>query len=366
MQSSLSVLSPITAAIQRPLMRDRFTILRKVGSGGFSTTYLAQDTTAAPPMPCIIKQLKYPNPKASGKAGNTTNPSKTNQARLLAERIQRRFRREAYTMARLGAHRQLPRLLDHFTEAGQFYLVQEYIPGQTLSQELQASGPKREAEIKQFLRDIIPALRYIHRQNILHLDLKPANIIRRRDRSASQSTLVLIDFGAVRRYSPENYWDTADRCTGTPGFCPTEQFEGKPTYASDIYALGATCLHMLTGLSPLALATAPKGQNLCWQEDVRATPGFTHILTKMLNPDPARRFQSIEELDRALKLESYYNDLERCLTTKPLSDEIAAKPKVCLLNSVDKGVNKSQAHPQADAIRQWQQRRRQFKAFMPR
>jgi serine/threonine protein kinase len=336
------------------LFKDRFEILRRLGRGGFSTAYLAQDITSAQPLPCVIKQIKYK--KTASAQLNQAGSAKT---ALELERNQRRFQREARTMARLGRHAQLPCLLDHFADGDQFYLVQEYVPGLTLSQELRQHGPQNEIQVKQFLREMIAIVRYIHRQRLLHLDIKPANIIRR----SSDQKLVLIDFGAVRRYPNEGI--DAGRCAGTIGFAPAEQLAGEPTPASDIYALGVTCLYLLTDISPLDLATSPKGQNLRWQESVRVSPHFTRVLEKMLAPDLAHRFQTIEDLSRAMDLEAHYDDLKSCLTSEPFADEVFAKPMACRLENYVDISSHSHAQRQAGAIRRWQQRRRQFQSFTP-
>ncbi|MFK8186500.1 MAG: protein kinase [Phormidesmis sp.] len=339
--------------------KNRFEILRRLGRGGFGTTYLATDLSASHQsggLPCVIKQLKYKIQSAQTLA---TSP----RASFIQERIQRRFQRETRMMARLGRHSQMPCLLDHFIEDEQFYLVQEHIPGETISQEIARNGIKTETEVKQFLSEMLPILRYIHRQNLLHLDIKPSNIIRR----SSDDTLVLIDFGAVRTYPDNSLSKVTERGSGTIGFAPSEQLSGKPTPASDIYALGVTCLYLLTKISPLDLAISPQGQNLRWQESIQASfqqvsPYFTQLLSKMLNPNHTRRFQSIDELERAMKLETHYDTLQDCLNTAPLMDK--KQPSACALpmpTEESHGVQR-----QAASIRQWKQRRREFKAFVPR
>jgi len=355
------------------LLKNRFEIIRRLGKGGFGTTYLAQDISAQgisaqgisalQPLPCVIKQLKYKlqSPENSLNPMGQVVPTQA-QIALLEERLKRRFQREARMMARLGRHTQLPCLLDHFAEDGQFYLVQEHVPGHTLSREISLSGPQSEQQVKQFLREMIPIIGYIHRQNLLHLDIKPSNVMRR----SSDQKLVLIDFGAVRRYPNDGLYGERDRATGTLGFAPAEQLAGKPTYASDIYALGVTCLYMLTKISPLDLATSAQGQNLHWQGSVRISDHFTRILTKMLHPEAARRFQDTLELERAMNLENHYQDLKDCLTTEPLMDKTFAQPKSCQIDNNRSEVAESHAQQQAASIRRWQQRRRQFKTFMPK
>ncbi|MGB3299637.1 MAG: serine/threonine-protein kinase [Phormidesmis sp.] len=372
------------------LFRNRFAVIRRLGKGGFSTTYLAQDVSTTPPLPCVIKRLKYKlQPDHSTPSALNQPLLSRSKAALAAERIQRRFQQETHAMARLGRHSQIPRLLEHFTDDGQFYLVQEHILGHTLSQEISRSGPQNkqqneqqsEQQVKQFLREMIPIIRYIHRQNLLHLDIKPANIMRRQ----ADQKLVLIDFGAVRRYSAEVSPETlsnnpfgslskkAGRGCGTIGFSPSEQLAGRPTFASDIYALGVTCLCLLTQISPLALATSWQGQNLRWQESVDVSDHFARVLSKMLYFEADRRFQNTHELERAMNLENHYPDLKTCLTTEALTDQTFSGPfsdpfsgpAACQIAHHNKVDNQSQAQRQADSIRRWQQRRRQFKSFAP-
>jgi len=340
-----------TAKTSTPLFRNQFQILKRLARGGFSTTYLATDLLSGPqPTPCVIKHLRY-------KPSSTLN-SKT----LQAEHNQRRFQKEARILACLGQHSQIPALLDHFTEDGQFYLIQEHIPGLTLQQEIAHNGIQTESQVKTFLRDIIPILRHVHHHNLLHLDLKPANIIRR----STDQKLVLIDFGAVRRYHPTA--TQPQRSTGTTGFAPSEQLAGKPTPASDLYSLGVTCLLLLTGYAPLDFATSAHGQNLRWQESIQVSPHLTHILHRLLTPQAEHRFQNLDDLDRALSMESHYDELKVCLTHEPCSGDTFKAPAACRIELTETTAQSGESHAsrQARSIRRWQQRRRQFQAFTPK
>lgn len=224
------------------LFRDRYRILKVLGRGGFGVTFLAQDV-ALPASPlCVIKQL---SPKVR-------NP-------LSLERAKVRFRREARILSQLGSHSQIPMLLDYFTIKGEFFLVQEFVQGDTLAKEVRRSGTLGELQVKRFLQEILPVIHYIHHHRVIHRDIKPPNIIRCRE----HQRLVLIDFGAVREClagaDETGYRAPTTQFVGTLGFAPPEQLALRPTFASDIYALGVTCLYLLTGHSPVEFEEAEAG-----------------------------------------------------------------------------------------------------------
>jgi serine/threonine-protein kinase len=238
--------NPMHAAVceacgSKLLLRDRYRVEKSLGQGGFGATFLAKDESLPGEPCCVIKQLR---PATAG-------------AHLLPM-ARELFEREARTLGKIGNHPQVPSLRDYFEDNEQFYLVQEYISGSTLQQEVKRSGPFSEAGVKQFLSEILPLLQYIHSQQVIHRDIKPANLIRReQDRK-----LVLIDFGAVKnQVSPaaNNSDQTAltNFAIGTPGFAPPEQMALRPVYASDIYAVGVTCIYLLTGKSPKDLDYNP-------------------------------------------------------------------------------------------------------------
>lgn len=285
------------------LLRDRYRVLRALGQGGFGATFLAQDESLPGDPSCVIKQLR---PAA---AGAHIMP----MAREL-------FEREATTLGRIGNHPQVPRLLDFFEENQQFYLVQEYISGSTLQQEVKRSGPLSEAGVKQFLSEILPLLQYIHSNQVIHRDIKPANLIRReQDRK-----LVLIDFGAVKtQVKAPSALNSSDQTAltnfaiGTPGYAPPEQMALRPVYASDIYALGVTCIYLLTGKSPKDLDYNPSTGEMVWQKYVQVSKPFAEVLKKMLEASVRHRYQSATDILRALDLEPYLDSLAQGLATQP-------------------------------------------------
>jgi serine/threonine protein kinase, bacterial len=294
------------------LLRDRYRVLQTLGHGGFGATYLAKDESLPGSPHCVIKQLR---PAAS-------SPHVLQMAREL-------FKREAKTLGRIGNHPQVPRLLDYFEANQEFYLVQEYISGSTLQQEVKRSGPFSEAGVKQFLSEVLPMLQYIHSQQVIHRDIKPANLIRR----SQDKKLVLIDFGAVKdqvnptRAGASEQTALTAYAIGTPGYAPPEQMAMRPVYASDIYALGVTCIYLLTGKSPKDLDYDPSTGEMLWREKVHISDHFADVLRKMLEVSVRHRYQSSNEVLRALDLEPYLDSLAQGMVTKPSRPLYQSEPE---------------------------------------
>ncbi|MBE9177624.1 pentapeptide repeat-containing protein [Oculatella sp. LEGE 06141] len=283
------------------LLRDRYRVFQSLGHGGFGATFLAKDE-ALPGSPyCVIKQLRPAAP----------SPHVLQMAREL-------FKREAKTLGKIGNHPQVPRLLDYFEANQEFYLVQEYISGSTLQQEVKRSGPFSETGVKQFLSELLPMLQYIHSQQVIHRDIKPANLIRR----TQDKKLVLIDFGAVKdQVNPERAGATEQTALtayaiGTPGYAPPEQMAMRPVYASDLYALGVTCIYLLTGKSPKDLDYDPSTGEMIWQDYVQVSDHFAAVLRKMLEVSVRHRYQNAGEVLRALDLEPYLDSLAQSMVTQ--------------------------------------------------
>lgn len=288
----------------RELFRDRYEIIRILGRGGFGITFLARNAVLPGKPLCVIKQLC---PKASS-------------AKSL-KKASERFEKEAKTLGQLGSHSQIPMLLDYFEGNGEFYLVQEYVRGSTLAREVRRNGRKGEAAVKQFLQELLPVLKYLHRNHVIHRDIKPQNLLRCED----DQRFVLIDFGAVKEKLAEacddaSYKNMSTNFIGTMGFAPPEQFSLCPVYASDIYALGVTCLYLLTGKGPLEFEHDRNTGEICWQKEVNVSDGFARILSKMVKISLEERFKTADEVIRALNLEGYIPTLTNCLTTQPLKN----------------------------------------------
>jgi serine/threonine-protein kinase len=291
---------------QPQLFRDRYEVLRMIGRGGFGVTFLARDASLPGHPLCVIKQLC---PKVS-------DP-------MALEKARKRFEREAKILAKLGSHSQIPMLLDYFVAEGEFYLVQEYIRGSTLARLVRRAGCVSERTIRRFLREMLPLLQYIHRNGVIHRDIKPQNIIRCQD----DGRLVLIDFGAVKEELAQAGDSTMKSPTthfiGTVGFAPPEQFSLRPVFGSDIYSLGVTCLYLLTGKAPLDFDSDRQTGDLLWQDSVELSESFARILEKMLRIPLSERYHTADEVLRDLDLESPHDNLSQCLATqRPPQDTV--------------------------------------------
>jgi serine/threonine-protein kinase len=222
--------------------------------------------------------------------------------------------REAKTLGRIGTHPQIPALLDYFLLDGDFYLVQEFVSGQTLEQEVQEKGIFSEASVKQFLSEMLPILEYLQRQKVIHRDIKPSNILRR----SQDKRLVLIDFGAVKDEVQPVFVGAGNTALtsfsiGTPGYAPPEQLALRPVFSSDIYALGATCLYLMTGQKPRDLGFNTETGELLWRKHIQVSEEFARVLGRMLELAVRNRFRTANEVLRAMAMESYTESLSQGL-----------------------------------------------------
>ncbi|MEH2023827.1 tetratricopeptide repeat protein, partial [Nostoc sp.] len=268
------------------VFRNRYCPIKSLTSGGFGKTYLAEDIDKLNE-PCLIKQFA---PQVQGTAS-------LNKATEL-------FEQEARRLQQLGKHPQIPTLLAYFNEDNRLYLVQEFIDGQNLLAELQQQGIFNEQKVRELLLDLLDILKTVHQQKVIHRDIKPENIIRRGD-----GKLVLIDFGASKQLTA-TVMTQVGTAIGSFGYAPLEQMQGGEAYpASDLYSIGATCFHLLSGIPPWDLW---KRQGYGWvstwrkhlQQPVSQNLGL--MLDKLLQEEHQQRYQSAEEVLKALNSQSVY------------------------------------------------------------
>jgi eukaryotic-like serine/threonine-protein kinase len=241
----------------------RYQIVKRLGKGGFAHTYLAKNLTAPDTPHCVVKQLR---PKVD-------HPS-----------VLQLFRLEATILDRFK-HSQIPKCLECFEHEGEHFLVQDFIAGDDLSKEFTIGHHWHETKIIDFLREILGVLDYIHQEQVIHCDIKPANIVRRWE----SGKLCLIDFGAVLDVG--NRSTHPDVTIGTPGYQAPEQAKGEATFSSDIYGLGMTAIQFITGQYPLYI---PRNENreLLWQDLRKISDRLAIIIDRTIEFDVANRYQS--------------------------------------------------------------------------
>jgi tetratricopeptide (TPR) repeat protein/tRNA A-37 threonylcarbamoyl transferase component Bud32 len=266
------------------ILGSRYRILHHLGGGGFGQTYLAEDRHLPGNPQCVVKRLQP----------RTTDAIALDSARRL-------FDAEATALYELGTHDQIPRLLAHFEENTQFYLVQEYIEGTLLTEEVCPGQQLSEAAVVELLQDILGTLRIVHDHQVIHRDIKPSNLIRRH----RDGKVVVIDFGSVKQVSSQPIeMDGQVSITvaiGSLGYMPNEQLAGQPTLSSDIYAVGMLALQALTGLDPRRMPKDARTSELVWRDLVAVQPVLADVIDKMVRYDYRQRYWSAEDAYKALQ-----------------------------------------------------------------
>ncbi|NEQ37326.1 MAG: protein kinase [Okeania sp. SIO3I5] len=265
------------------ILDGRYQIIKIIESGEFGHTYIAQDIRRPGEAQCFVKHLQ-PN---------------TYDQRFL-EIIRRRFEQEAKTLEKLSEHNQIPKLLAYFEENQEFYLVQSFIPGQSLDNEILPGKALSEIQVIRILIEVLEILEFVHGNNVIHRDIKPTNLIRRK----SDHKLVLIDFGAVKEINIAQQNKTAR--IGTMEYMPIEQFEYNPQFNSDIYALGMMGIQGITGLPSSELSKLKDNENgnkreIFWRDKTNCSTALADILDKMVRYDYHERYQSTGEVIADLK-----------------------------------------------------------------
>jgi serine/threonine protein kinase len=300
------------------LLKDRYRTIQPLGQGGFGKTFLAVDEDKPSHPRCVIKQFF---PQAQG----------TNTVQKAAEL----FTQEAMRLDELGKHPQIPELLAYFSQDNQQYLVQEFIDGQDLAQELVSRGTFDEGQIRLLLNGLLPVLQFVHQHQVIHRDIKPENIIRRtflHQEKVQRGQLVLVDFGASKVATGTALARTGT-AIGSAGYAAPEQSFGRAVFASDIYGLGVTCIHLLTGMHPFDLFNAHEG-NWVWRNALRSpvTQALSCILDKMIETAINKRYQSASEILQDLgsqTSQSVINKPQSSVTStsiNPQPQAIAKKP----------------------------------------
>jgi len=270
-------------------LKERYRALRLIGRRGFGRTFLAIDEDKPSHSRCVVKQFYPPEPKNSG-----------------VQKAEELFRQEAVRLEELGKHPQIPELLAYLQQENYQYIVQEYINGQHLAAESKIQKrPHSETQIWHLLKSLLPVLHYIHQHRVIHRDIKPENIIRWRTlppfSSSTIEDLVLVDFGAAK-HATVTALAKPGTVIGSAGYTAPEQAAGKAVFASDIFSLGVTCLHLLTQVDPFDLYSHKEGV-WCWQSRLQGNTVSTdlaHILNKMVALTIQDRFKSANSVIKTL------------------------------------------------------------------
>lgn len=244
----------------------KYEILKEIGRGGMSVVYLAMDKHLNKQW--AVKEIRK---KGSGKNDEIVVNS------LLAE---------ANMMKRLD-HPSLPRIVDIIDNGITIFVVMDYIEGESLDKILNEYGAQSEEMVITWAKQLCDALSYLHSQKppIIYRDMKPANVMLK-----PEGNIKIIDFGIAREYKEQNLADTT--VLGTKGYAPPEQYSGQTDPRSDIFALGMTMHHLLTGVDPRnGEAYAPVRQ---WNPEL--SEGIEAIIDKCVQPAAENRYQSCADL----------------------------------------------------------------------
>ena len=285
------------------VLHARYQLQQQLGNNAGRQTWLAADIGTSRAQLVIVKLLAF-NPQMQW-----------DEFRL--------FEREAQVLKQLN-HGRIPRYRDYFSidkEIGDglcwFGLVQQYIPGASLRQLLNYGKRFTETEVIKLATDVLEILTYLHNLNppVLHRDIKPSNLI-----LGADGQIYLVDFGAVQDSAALE--GATFTIVGTTGYAPLEQFWGKAVPASDLYALGATLIHLLTGTAPAELPQ--RDLRIQFRDRISLSANFTRWVEVLTAPDVEQRFTKASEALDALRSNSYPK-ISILPISKPLGSKVQLK-----------------------------------------
>ena len=262
------------------LIQECYQPIKELGVGAFGKTFLAVNTGNPSQPECVIKQFIF----TSG------NPNLVQKAKEL-------FYQEAQQLKKLGKHDQIPELYTYHEQENRLYLIQEFVNGKNLLEELSQDGVFSAAKVQQVLMDLLPVLKFIHGHQVIHRDIKPENIMRRH----SDQKLILIDFGAVKQATATSLQRTGT-IIGSPAYQAPEQGMGKAIFSSDLYSLGVSCLQLLTNMEPFDLYDAHAGE-FVWRNYLlyqKVPDSLGKVLDQMTQGGVKDRYKSAQEVWQAL------------------------------------------------------------------
>ncbi|MEG3848573.1 protein kinase [Microcoleus sp. herbarium19] len=261
------------------LLDGRYQIIEVIETGEFGQTYLAKDTRRPGEPQCFVKHLRP----------GSSEPKLINTTRRL-------FQKEAEVLERLGQHDQIPQLFAYFEENEEFFLVESFVAGHSLSTEIVPGKPLTEEQMIPLLKELLEILVFVHGQGVIHRDIKPANLIRR----YPDNKLVLIDFGSVKEIHIAQRQAPVTVRIGTLEYMPIEQFQYNPQLNSDIYALGMIGIQAMTGLPAYDLPKLRDLKNssrgeIVWRHLAACSQALADVLDNMVRYDFRERYQSAAE-----------------------------------------------------------------------
>ena len=261
------------------LLKNRYRAVKLIGHGGFGRTFKGVDESQLSQPYCAIKQFWVQSSSRN------------------VEKAAELFSQEAQRLEMLGTHPNIPTLKDYFVEAKDQYLIQEFIGGCNLSEELLQEGAWTDNKVRELLSDLLPLMQFVHDRQVIHRDIKPENIIRRQH----DGVLILVDFGAAKVVT-EATLEKTGTVIGSAAYTAPEQLKGKAVFASDIYSLGVTCIHLLTQVHPFNLFDS--GENIWNWRDYLSQPvsdRLGKIIDKMLEGAINKRYKSAEVILQDLR-----------------------------------------------------------------
>ncbi|PZD70761.1 Serine/threonine-protein kinase C [Acaryochloris thomasi RCC1774] len=258
------------------MLAGRYKIIKEFKDGGFSQTFLAKDQRHPQQRRCVIKKLQPQD----------TDAFTVKTARHL-------FTEEVNALKKLGHYTQIPQLYTTFTDGSDFYLVEEFVVGRSLARELRWGRNWSEARVLELLQNILTTLAFVHRQGVIHRDLKPQNLIRRQ----SDQSIVLIDFGSIQQCQT-----SSDAVVGTDGYIPPEQLQGYPNLCSDVYAVGMVALQALTGIDPTkrAFDVDERTGKVNWGRYPKISSDLANVIDTMVCYKLRDRYSSASEALRSI------------------------------------------------------------------
>jgi len=307
------------------VLHERYQLKQKLGQNAGRQTWLAEDIRVSPTELVVVKLLAF--------GGEV----QWDDLKL--------FEREAQILKQLH-HPRIPKYRDYFhidERSLWFGLVQEYIPGSSLKQQLTQGKRFTEEQIRKIAVDVLLILKFLHQllPPVLHRDIKPSNLIWGEDEQ-----VYLVDFGAVQDRSHQE--GTTFTVVGTYGYAPMEQFGGRAIPASDLYALGATLIHLLTGTAPADLPS--RNLQICFEERVSLSRGMVNWIKTLTEPAPEQRFQSAVEALSALK---YGMVIDRQEDSREVPLELLPMKSAAFVNNSGNSNLLDSSVPVPDEIKGW-------------